>query len=158
MRIYLGSYLIPQFGELSVDKITRPDILKYSASLVKPRANGKRLSTDFVNHIMTPLRMILNEAADRYEFKAQFENIKQLRVEKRDVNPFSLDEVNQFLNVAKPDFVDYFKVRSFTGIRTSENDGLKWEYIAFKCRIIFVRQTYVHGPNRYDQNDRVTSC
>lgn len=145
MRIYLGSYLIPQFGELSVDKITRPDILKYRASLVKPRENGKRLSADFVNHIMTPLRMILNEAADRYEFKAQFENIKQLRVEKRDVNPFSLDEVNQFLNVVKPDFVDYFKVRFFTGMRTSEIDGLKWEYINFERRMILVRQTYVHG-------------
>lgn len=145
MRIYLGSYLIPQFGELSVDKITRPDILKYRASLVKSGANGKRLSADFVNHIMTPLRMILNEAADRYEFKAQFENIKQLRVEKRDVNPFSLDEVNQFLNVVKPDFVDYFKVRFFTGMRTSEIDGLKWEYIDFDRRMILVRQTYVHG-------------
>ncbi|MEZ8101594.1 Arm DNA-binding domain-containing protein [Vibrio bivalvicida] len=145
MRIYLGSYLIPQFGELSVDKITRPDILKYRASLVKPKANGKRLSADFINHIMTPLRMILNEAADRYEFKAPFENIKQLRVEKRDVNPFSLDEVVQFLRVVKPEYVDYFKVRFFTGMRTSEIDGLKWDYVDFERRTISIRETYVHG-------------
>lgn len=145
MRIYLGSYLIPQFGEFSVDKITRPDILKYRASLVRPRANGKKLSADFINHIMTPLRMILNEAADRYEFKAPFENIKQLRVEKRDVNPFSLDEVNQFLKVVKPEFVDYFKVRFFTGMRTSEIDGLKWKYVDFDRRVISVRETYVNG-------------
>ncbi|WP_233219094.1 Arm DNA-binding domain-containing protein [Photobacterium sp. GB-27] len=59
MRIYLRAYLIPHFGEMSVDKITRPDILKYRASLVKPRANGKKLSADFINHIMTPLRMKL---------------------------------------------------------------------------------------------------
>ncbi len=129
----------------SVDNITRPDILKYRASLVKPRANGKKLSQDFINHIMTPLRMILNEAADRYEFKAPFENIKQLRVEKRDVNPFSLDEVNQFLKVVKPDFVGYFKVRFFTGMRTSEVDGLKWEYVDFERRMISIRETYVHG-------------
>lgn len=145
MRIYLGSYLIPQFGELSVDKITRPDILKYRASLVKPKANGKRLSADFINHIMTPLRMILNEAADRYEFKAPFENIKQLRVEKRDVNPFSLDEVVQFLRVVRPEYVDYFKVRFFTGMRTSEIDGLKWDYVDFERRTISIRETYVHG-------------
>ncbi|UPQ89132.1 Arm DNA-binding domain-containing protein [Vibrio sinaloensis] len=145
MRIYLGSYLIPQFGEQGVDQITRPDILKFRASLVKPKANGKRLSSDFINHIMTPLRMILNEAADRYEFKAPFENIKQLRVEKRDVNPFSLDEVNQFLSVVKPEFANYFKVRFFTGLRTSEIDGLKWQYVDFERRTISVRETYVHG-------------
>ncbi|MEH0667014.1 site-specific integrase [Vibrio scophthalmi] len=145
MRIYLGSYLIPHFGELSVDKITRPDILKFRASLVKPKANGKSLSADFINHVMTPLRMILNEAADRYEFKAPFENIKQLRVEKRDVNPFSLEEVNQFLSVVKADYIDYFKVRFFTGLRTSEIDGLKWKYVDFERRIISVREAYVHG-------------
>lgn len=145
MRIYLGSYLIPHFGEVSVDKITRPDILKFRASLVKPKANGKSLSADFINHVMTPLRMILNEAADRYEFKAPFENIKQLRVEKRDVNPFSFEEVNQFLSVVKADFVDYFKVRFFTGLRTSEIDGLKWKYVDFERRIISVREAYVHG-------------
>ncbi len=145
MSIYLGSYLVPHFGEVSVDKITRPDILKYRASLVKPRANGKKLSAEFINHIMTPLRMILNEAADRYEFKAPFENIKPLRVEKRDVNPFSLQEVIQFLQTVNPVFIDYFTVRFFTGMRTSEIDGLKWKYVDFERRIISVRETYVHG-------------
>ncbi|GAD89545.1 hypothetical protein VHA01S_021_00390 [Vibrio halioticoli NBRC 102217] len=145
IRLYLGSYLIPYFGDVSVDKITRPDILKYRASLVKPRANGKRLSADFINHVMTPLRMILNEAADRYEFKAQFQNIKQLRVEKRDVHPFSLDEVGRFLSVVRPEFVDYYKVRFFTGMRTSEIDGLKWKYVDFDRRIISIRETFVHG-------------
>lgn len=145
MRIYLGSYLIPKFGDQCVDQITRPDILKFRALLVKPKTNGKKLSADFINHIMTPLRMILNEAADRYGFRTPFENIKQLRVEKRDVNPFSLDEVNQFLSVVKPDFVNYFKVRFFTGMRSSEVDGLKWKYVDFERKIISIRETYVHG-------------
>lgn len=145
VRIYLGVYLIPQFGQQCVDKITRPDILKYRASLVKTRPDGKTLSSDFINHVMTPLRMILNEAADRYEFKAPFENIKQLRVEKRDVNPFNLVEVQRFFEAVKPEYKNYFIVRFFTGMRTSEIDGLQWKYVDFERRHICIRETFVHG-------------
>ncbi|OLQ88351.1 integrase [Vibrio panuliri] len=145
MRIYLRSYLIPQFGDLCVDKITRPDILKYRASLTKKRANGKRLSSDFINHIMTPLRMMMIEAAERYEFKNPFVNIKQLKVNKRDVNPFSLEQVLDFLDVVRPEYRDYFTVRFFTGMRSSEIDGLKWRYVNFEQRCVSIRETYVHG-------------
>ena len=115
MKIYLFSYLVNEFGDMNVDQISRPDILKYRAKLMQPKADGSRLSTDFVNHVMTPLRMILREAADRYGFRCQFENIKPLRVEKRDVNPFTLEEVMQFLQTVKPEFRNYFTVRFFTG-------------------------------------------
>ncbi|WP_233219093.1 site-specific integrase [Photobacterium sp. GB-27] len=53
--------------------------------------------------------------------------------------------MSQFLAVVKPEFVDYFKVRFFTGMRTSEIDGLKWKYVDFERRIISIRETYVHG-------------
>ncbi|WP_237668541.1 Arm DNA-binding domain-containing protein [Vibrio toranzoniae] len=120
MKIYLWSYLVPHFGHLDVAKISRPDILKYRASLVKPRNNGKKLSAEFINHVMTPLRMILSEAGDRYDFRSTFENIKPLRVERTNVNPFDFNEVNLFLSSVRSDFKDYFTVRFFTGMRTSE--------------------------------------
>ncbi|SBT11925.1 Arm DNA-binding domain-containing protein [Vibrio celticus] len=145
MKIYLWSYLVPHFGHVDTAKITRPDILKYRASLVKPRPNGKQLSAEFINHVMTPLRMILNEAADRYDFRSTFENIKPLRVERTNVNPFDFNEVNLFLSSVRSDFKDYFTVRFFTGMRTSEIDGLKWKYVDFERGLISVRETFVHG-------------
>ncbi|RQW61167.1 Arm DNA-binding domain-containing protein [Vibrio viridaestus] len=145
MRIYLFSYLVSEFGDTNVDQITRPDILKYRAKLMQPKPDGTKLSTDFVNHVMTPLRMILREAADRYGFRCQFENIKPLRVERRDVHPFTLEEVLQFLDTVKQDYRNYFAVRFFTGMRTSEIDGLKWRYVDFKLGVISVRETYVQG-------------
>lgn len=145
MKIYLWSYLVPHFGDTDVSKITRPDILKYRASLVKPKEDGKVLSAEFINHVMTPLRMILTEAADRYDFRSTFENIKPLRIEKRDVNPFSINEVTEFLAAVRPEFKDYFTVRFFTGMRTSEIDGLKWKYVDFEKQLISVRETFVHG-------------
>ena len=145
MQLYLNSYLIPHFGDKSVDQITRPDILKYRAQIMQIRPGGKKLSAEFVNHVMTPLRMILREAADRYGFRCQFENIKPLRIERRDVHPFTLEEVMDFLQAVREDFRDYFTVRFFTGMRTSEIDGLKWRYVDFNLELISIRDTYVHG-------------
>lgn len=145
MKVYLFGYLIPEFGDVNVDQIQRPDILKYRAKLMQTKLDGTKLSTDFVNHVMTPLRMILREAADRYGFRCQFENIKPLRVEKRDVHPFSLEEVMQFLSTVKSDYRNYFTVRFFTGMRTSEIDGLKWRYVDFRLGVVSVRETYVQG-------------
>lgn len=112
---------------------------------MQTKTDGTKLSTDFVNHVMTPLRMILHEAADRYGFRCQFENIKPLRVEKRDVHPFSLEDVMRFLSTVKGDYRNYFTVRFFTGMRTSEIDGLKWRYVDFNLGVISVRETYVQG-------------
>ncbi len=145
MKIYLFSYLVGEFGDVNVDQISRPDILKYRAKLMQPKPDGTKLSTDFVNHVMTPLRMILREAADRYGFRCQFENIKPLRVEKRDVNPFTLEEVMEFLSTVKREYRNYFTVRFFTGMRTSEIDGLKWRYVDFRLGVVSVRETYVQG-------------
>ncbi|ENM5780284.1 site-specific integrase [Vibrio mimicus] len=145
MKIYLFSYLVTEFGDVNVDQISRPDILKYRAKLMQPKADGTRLSTDFVNHVMTPLRMILREAAERYSFRCQFENIKPLRVEKRDVNPFTLEEVMAFLSTVKSDYRNYFAVRFFTGMRTSEIDGLKWRYVDFRLGVISIRESFVQG-------------
>jgi integrase len=78
---------------------------------------------------MTPLRMILNDAADRYNFTTPCSGIKQLRVPRSDVYPFSIDEVNLIISSVRKDFKNYYVVRFFTGMRTSEVDGLKWQYV-----------------------------
>ncbi|QSX35352.1 site-specific integrase [Shewanella avicenniae] len=145
MKIYVFNYLVAEFGHIDIAQISRPDILKYRAKLMQRKEDGTRLSAEFVNHVMTPLRMILREAADRYGFRCQFENIKPLRVERRDVNPFTLEEVMTFLKTVKFDYRNYFAVRFFTGMRTSEIDGLKWQYVDFRLGIIRIRETYVQG-------------
>ncbi|UJF17101.1 site-specific integrase [Vibrio sp. SS-MA-C1-2] len=145
MRIYLYSYLVPHFGEKEMDRIERHELLKFRAEIAKPRDNGKKLSAEFINHVMTPLRMMLSEAGDRFGFRTPFENIKALRIDRRDVQPFDLDEVMYFLQHIRLDFKNYFTVRFFTGMRTSEIDGLKWQYVDFKRRTVSVRETFVHG-------------
>ncbi len=146
--------LVPEFGEKAVSQITKAEILAFRATLGKvPGRNGKGLSPKRINAIMGPLRQILNEAADRYEFNTPYRNIKPLKVPKSDVEPFTLAEVNNILNTVREDFKAYYTVRFFTGMRTGEVDGLKWQYVDFENRLILVRETIVAGQEDYTKTD-----
>lgn len=141
----IDKYLIPFFGDKEVGSITKADVLAFRASLAKvpARKSTETLSNRRVNSVMKPLRQILNEAADRFEFTSAFRNIKPLKMKRSDVNPFSLDEVQRILNTVRSDYRQYFTVRFFTGMRTGEVHGLKWKYIDFERRLILVRESIV---------------
>ncbi|MBP9961346.1 MAG: DUF3596 domain-containing protein, partial [Pseudomonas sp.] len=69
VRLTLEKHLLPNFGKQEVSAITKADVLAFRSALGKvPGQKGQSLSATRINHIMTPLRMILNEAADRFEF------------------------------------------------------------------------------------------
>lgn len=141
----IDQYLIPYFGEKEVGQITKADVLAFRATLAKvtTRKSQSTLSNRRINSVMKPLRQILNEAADRFEFTSAFRNIKPLKMKRSDVMPFTLDEVQQILTTARADYRQYFTVRFFTGMRTGEAHGLKWKYIDFERRLILVREAIV---------------
>ena len=139
-------YLTPKFGEQYLDQIKRGEILEFRAALRKRRLkNGRTLSPDRVNHIISPLRMMLDEAALRYDFMSPMSGIKGLPVGRSDVEPFTLEEVQTILAAVRPDFRSYYTVRFFTGMRTGEIDGLQWRYVDFDRREILIRQALVDG-------------
>ena len=141
----LDKYLIPFFGGKEVGQITKADALAFRASLAKvpARKSSSTLSNRRINSVMKPLRQILNEAADRFEFTSAFRNIKPLKMKRSDVMPFTLEEVQRILTTVRADFRQYFTVRFFTGLRTGEVHGLKWKYIDFERRLILVRESIV---------------
>ena len=146
VRGIIDKYVIPCFGGLEASHITKGDILKFRSSLAKVKIGKKvGLSPVRINHIMTVLRMILNDAADRYKFSTPFAGIKPLKVAKSDVDPFTIEEVNLFLSKVRNDYKNYYITRFFTGMRTGEIDGLQWKYVDFKRREILIRETVVEG-------------
>lgn len=153
-RGILNKHLIPAFGGQGVGRITKAEILAFRSQLAKvPGRKGTTLSPKRINSVMGVLRQILNEAADRFDFSSAYRNIKPLKVPKSDVQPFTLDEVNQVINKVRADFRYYYTVRFFTGLRTGEIDGLKWEYIDFENLLILVRETIVAGEEDYTKTD-----
>ncbi|QGS49003.1 tyrosine-type recombinase/integrase [Shewanella putrefaciens] len=161
----LTLYVLPRFGEREINSITKTDILSFRADLVDGQAFAKELSASRINQILSPLRVILNDAAERYEFVSPWKSIKPLPVNRKPVHPFTLDEVLKFIDFVRPDFRCYFLVRFFTGLRTGEIDGLQWENVDFERRQILVRQSWVRnklGPvktktslREIDMNDLV---
>lgn len=142
----LNKYLIPKFGRHKVTKISKADLLNFRLTLAKvSHENEKSLSASRINQIMIPLRMILQEASERYGFESPFKNIKNLREEKKEIHPLSLTDVWRFIKAVRMDFKDYFTVRFFTGMRTSEIDGLRWRNVNFERREINIREALVDG-------------
>jgi integrase len=155
IRADLDGRIFERWGDWEVGRITKADILAYRAELAKDQARGRKtlLSNRRINRIINLLRQIVNEAADRYDFRTPFQNIKQLKVKRTDVDPFTLDEVQLILRSVRPDFKSYYTLRFFTGMRSGEVDGLKWKYVDFEHRLILIRETVVYGEEEYTKND-----
>ncbi|OYT90525.1 MAG: integrase [Burkholderiales bacterium PBB3] len=151
----LNGHLIPYFGGKVVGSINKTDVLAFRASLAKVKGRGTKegLSAKRINEIIGLLRQILNEAADRFEFTSPMTNIKKLRQQRVDVDPFSLVDVQRILATVRADYTDYFTTRFFTGMRTGEVHGLKWKYVDFDLRVLRIRETFVLGEDDYTKTD-----
>ncbi len=148
IKIILNKYLLPEFGGKAVHAIKKSDLLTFRSSLAKVRygKDGQSsLSVARINQIMILLRMILEEASDRHEFEMPYKNIKNLKQARPDVNPFTLAEVWLILKHVRADYKSYYTIRFFTGMRTSEIDGIKWDCINFDRREINIRGALVNG-------------
>lgn len=155
VRGIIDGSLKPFFGNKPIDQITKAEILQFRAVLSqKPGRNCNGVMTaKTINSHMGILRVIMTEASDRYNFQNPYRNIKPLKQKKTHIEPFSLVEVNQIINSVRKDYQHYYTVRFFTGMRTGEVDGLKWEYVDFDKRQILVRETLVNGVPEYTKTD-----
>jgi integrase len=147
LTMIFNKYISPVLGKKKVSDITKTEVLQLRANLAKVRRGEKQkpLSAGRINQVMGLLRQLINEAADRFDFNTSYRGIKPLRMERTQVDPFSLDEVQLILDTVRYDFRNYLAVRFFTGLRTSEIDGLKWENVDFERNQIHVKSARVDG-------------
>ncbi len=154
MALTIRKYLMPEFQHREVGCITKAEILAFRSTLAKVKArNDKSLSASRINKIMMPLRMIMGEAANRHNFSSPYTGIKSLKEPRTDVQPFTISEVNKIINTVRPDYKNYYLVRFFTGMRTSEIHGLQWEYVDFESRQILIRNAWVRDELIETKND-----
>ena len=151
----LNGSLKPAFKNKRIGDITKADILAARNKLARRKGRGTNglMSPKTINSHMTILRMILTEAAERFDFTNPYLNIKPLKQQKVHIEPFSLNEVEKILETVREDYRNYYAVRFYTGMRTGEIDGLKWEYVDFEKREILVRETLIHGQTEYTKTD-----
>ena len=155
VRSMLDSLFIPYFGKYSLSSIKREHLLSFRVKIAQmPGRNGNtNLAPKTVNNRMGVLQMIMQEASMRYGFDNPYQHIRPLKLQKNHIEPFSLSEVNTILENVREDYRNYYTVRFFTGMRTGEIDGLKWEFVDFDRKQIVIRETLIHGETEYTKTD-----
>lgn len=140
------AHLLPAFGARPIAAISKADVLAFRANLAKlPGRGNERLAPTTVNKVFGILRQCLTEACDRYDLPDPFKAVKRIKARRSDVEPFSLEEVEQIRTHIRKDWREYVTVRFFTGMRTGEINGLKWKYVDFEHGLIRIRETYSAG-------------
>lgn len=154
-RAVLNRHLLPAFGDRPVGEITKAEVLAFRADVAQRpgRCGNATLSPKSINNLMGVLSMIMTEAADRFEFPNPVQNIKRLKLPRKDIHPFTLTEVRLILDTIRSDFRNYYTVRFFTGMRTGEIHGLKWRCVDWDARQILVRETVDKGRTDYTKTD-----
>ncbi len=141
LREYRGSmnyHILPKLGNIPIKKLGYLEIKRFIAGL---SCSGKRLK-----NVLVPMREVfkfaqLCEVIDKNPMAL----IQSPKVEKPDIHPLSMEEVNLLLEKASPRYKDFFIVAFFTGMRFGEMAGLKWKNVDFKLGVIKVRETRVMG-------------
>ena len=130
----LNTHHIPYFGGMSFSEIcSKVGMKKFVASLrSKKNRYGHPLSAKRIQNVMIPLRVIVRDAIDEYEWSGlpdPFAGLKLPKVRKIRVQPVSFEEWRTVMGHMLPWYRPYFEFAVQTGLRPSEQVALKWEAI-----------------------------
>ncbi len=143
-RRIIEAHLVPALGERRISTLTSEDVASLVAALKRRKGTrGAPLSNRRINMTLQVLRLCLDGAVRRGWLKKNpGRELETLREERTDPDPFSLDEVTGFLTAGlRADWQRrYFEVAFFTGLRPSEQIGLRWGDIDWARGLICVRR------------------
>lgn len=151
----LNRWLLPHFADQPLQWITREAVMAFRSQIARqPGRKSDQLSAARVNGIMTTLSSVMAEASKRYEgISNPLQGLRPLKTRRTHIQPFTLDEVDSFINGVAEPYQNYYTVRFLTGLRTAEIDGLTWKFVDFDKAEIQVRETFSNGKTEYTKND-----
>ncbi len=131
-RCIIVGHLISHFGDQAVSEIEVEDVEAFVGAL--KRKNGTKdagLSNRRVNMILQVLRLCLDPAVRRGWLEENpARAVAKLKEDRADIDPFSLEQVKLFLaHLPSTRWKRYFTVSFFSGLRPSEQIGLRWDSI-----------------------------
>ena len=169
----LSSYIRPNLGHISIIKIKAPDVQKVLNDLLVNGGRGKNgLSTSTVRATRRYLSMALDKAI---QVGVLSRNVVKAttppRLVKDEIKPFTEEQANKLLAVAREGEYFYFGVKQrkkttqdheyhkamayivvslalSTGMRLGEVFGLKWSDINFVTKTIYVQRALVSSNTK----------
>lgn len=135
-------HLIPVFGKMLIKDL--------NAGVIWDWLNKFSCQRKTLVNILTPLRAVVSEALIYGHIEQDpfsLIDLKRLNKVKSTyiVNPFNQQEIQVLLSVAEGQVKNLVQFAFFTGLRTSELIGLRWEDIDWESSIARVRRALVNG-------------
>lgn len=138
----LKTHILPQWGKLKLSEF-KPSHFKEWASITARSPKTK-------NEVRNVLSGIFKEQMyDEVIDSNPISKTKAVPRRKEEPKPFTSAEKEKIL-AALPDNSarDFYRFAFWTGFRTGEILGLRWEHIDFEKRKIYVRRSVVHGREK----------
>ncbi len=131
-------YLEPRWGHYTLDEMNRQEIEDWINSLT---VSAKR-----INNTLIPLRQVMERAyLDGTIENNPMTRIKNLKVQTREPEPFTLEEIDRILSVLEGSPKNAVQFGFWTGLRTSELLGLRWENVSIEGGHAIIKEALVHG-------------
>jgi integrase len=145
-KALVQKHLIPYFGAMPVNKITKLVIEKWLANVTSS------ISRTYANECLRRLRSVLYEAMDDYDFELRLKRIKPLQ--SYDVEETIEDKIYTMEEASKLYYVMGTRLRTmmlcsmFAGLRTGEVIALKREDVNFERNYLHIRATMSYGMRK----------
>ena len=143
----LEKHIIPTFGDMPVDQITRWDV----KGLLLGKLNSG-LAPSTVNHIKAVTSLVLALAMDSELIQANpARNLGKLWREKPGdsaIQPYTIEEAQKLLkafNDKEPWHYALVATLTLAGLRLGEANALEWRDIDFENRVFHIRRNTVRG-------------
>jgi integrase len=133
--------ILPFWGTKSLDHFSPKRFDSFKAGLLQ-----RKISPRYVNVVLMRLRDLLRLAYDRGYLKEDRTRWVVLQKDSRpDIHPLSFEEKARFLEALPPRWRPYFEVAFGTGLRPSEQIGLKQERIDWDRNVLEIREGWRAG-------------
>lgn len=143
-RKSVNGVLRKKFGTLQVRHV--------SPKLIKEWILSFTTTAKTVKNYLAPLNAVLGTALNDGLIKENPLNrldvaqlLKHKPKSESEIDPFSIDEINQILSVADDVEKNLFQFAFFSGLRTSELIGLRWDDVDFKTKVVNVSRAVIQG-------------
>lgn len=148
-----NKHIVPFFKNYGLSDIKPSDIKAFQSHLLT-----KGLSVKSVKNVRVVLSTILNDArADELLATNPIEVVKLPKAEiVSDIIPFTIEEVKIIINSIDHDvmFKSFLTIAFFTGMRTGELLGLKWEDVDFNAHRIHIKRSRRQGLTSTPKNGK----
>lgn len=136
-----NSYIKPNWGHLKLNE--------FKASMFDEWASESELSGKSINEARNVLNQIFKRAFfDGVIDQNPVERIERYKQETIEPKPFTNEEINRILNALQSPYKEFYQFAFYTGLRTGELLGLRWEDVDIENRVAHIRVNITSGKEK----------